>query len=195
MARLTVLYDSCVLYPAPLRDLLVRLARTDLFCVRWAEAIHDEWISNLLQARPDLSAEQLARTRRLMNVAVRDCLVTGYEARIANLTLPDPDDRHVLAAAIEAQAQTIVTFNLRDFPASHLELFEIVAQHPDEFLLHVIALNPLAVREAIEAHQQALKNPPKPPAAYLETLLKQGLPKAVSALEKLCFKSEPERLN
>lgn len=190
MSRLTVLYDSCVLYPAPLRDLLVRLARTDLFRARWTDAIHDEWLGNLLQARPDLSAAQLERTRQLMNAAVRDCLVTGYEARIANLTLPDPNDRHVLAAAIEAQAQIIVTFNLRDFPANQLEPFGIVAQHPDDFLLRVIALNPLTVRETVEVHQQALKNPPKPPADYLETLLKQGLPKATAVLEKLCFKSE-----
>ncbi len=186
MSRLTVLYDACVLYPAPLRDLLVRLAKTDLFRARWTGAIHDEWLGNLLRTRPDLSATQLERTRQLMNAAVRDCLVTGYEARIANLTLPDPDDRHVLAA-IEAQAQVIVTFNLRDFPAHQLEPFGIAAQHPDDFLLRVIALNPLTVRETVEAHQQALKNPPKPPAAYLETLRKQRLPKATAALEKLCF--------
>ncbi len=170
--------------------MLVRLARTDLFRARWTDAIHDEWLGNLLRARPDLSVTQLERTRQLMNAAVRDCLVTGYEARIANLILPDPDDRHVLAAAIEAQAQVIVTFNLRDFPASRLEPFGIAAQHPDDFLLQVIALNPLTVRETVETHQQALKKPPKPPAAYLETLLKQGLPKTVAALEKLCFKSE-----
>jgi predicted nucleic acid-binding protein len=190
MPELTAVYDSCVLYPAPLRDLLVRLARTGLFRARWTDAIHDEWIRNLLEDRPDLSAAQLERTRKLMNAAVRDCLVVGYEGRIDSLTLPDPDDRHVLAAAIEAQAQVIVTHNLRDFPASALQPHGLEAQHPDEFILRVITINPLVVRETVETHQQALKNPPKTSAQYLETLSNQGLPKTVAALSQICFKSD-----
>jgi predicted nucleic acid-binding protein len=190
MPELTAVYDSCVLYPAPLRDLLVRLARTGLFRARWTDAIHDEWIRNLLEDRPDLSAAQLERTRKLMNAAVRDCLVVGYEGRIDSLTLPDPDDRHVLAAAIEAQAQVIVTYNLRDFPASALQPHGLEAQHPDEFILRVITINPLVVRETVETHQQALKNPPKTSAQYLETLSNQGLPKTVAALSQICFKSD-----
>ena len=118
--ELIAVYDACVLYPAPLRDLLIRLARTGLFRARWTDLIHDEWIRNVLGNRSDLTAEQLERTRQLMNAAVRDCLVTGYEHRIEDLNLPDPDDRHVLAAALEAQAQVIVTYNLRDFPTSAL---------------------------------------------------------------------------
>jgi hypothetical protein len=190
MSELIAVYDSCVLYPASLRDLLVRLALTGLFRARWTEAIHDEWIRNVLENRPDLSASQLARTRQLMNAAVRDCLVTGYEWRIDSLTLPDPDDRHVLAAALEAQAQVIVTYNLRDFPADALQPHGIEAQHPDEFILRVIALNPLVVHETVETHQQALKNPPKAPAEYLATLSNQGLPRTVAALSQICFKSE-----
>ncbi len=190
MPELTAVYDACVLYPAPLRDLLVRLARTGLFRARWTDAIHDEWIRNLLEDRPDLSAAQLERTRQLMNAAVRDCLVTGYEGRIDSLTLPDPDDRHVLAATLEAQAQVVVTYNLRDFPASALQPHGLGAQHPDEFILRVIALNSLVVRETVETHQQALKNPPKTSAQYLETLSNQGLPKTVAALSQICFKSE-----
>ncbi|MDX2043835.1 MAG: PIN domain-containing protein [Acidobacteriota bacterium] len=190
MPKLIAIYDSCVLYPAPLRDLLVRLARTDLFRARWTDDIHDEWIGNLLEHRPELSAAQLERTRQLMNAAVRDCLVVGYEKRIENLTLPDPDDRHVLAAAIEAEAQVIVTYNLRDFPAGALQPYGLQAQHPDEFILRVIALDPLVVRETIETHQQALKNPPKTPAQYFETLSNQRLVKAVTALSQICFKSE-----
>jgi hypothetical protein len=96
----TALYDACVLYPAPLRDLLLQLALTDLFRAKWTEAIHDEWTRNLLANRPELKPELLARTRELMNAHVRDCLVEDYEPLVAGLTLPDPDDRHVLAAAI-----------------------------------------------------------------------------------------------
>ncbi len=90
----TVVFDACVLYPAPLRDLLVQLALRDIFSARWTDAIHDEWISNLLESRPDLSREALERTRSLMNSHVRDSLVTGYEGLIPGLLLPDENDRH-----------------------------------------------------------------------------------------------------
>src|SRR5215813_13223617 len=124
-ATLTALFDACVLYPAPLRDLLMWLALTGLFNARWTDQIHDEWIRNVLADRPDLKAEQLERTRLLMNTKVRDCLVTGYDDLIERLTLPDPDDRHVLAAAIRAGADVIVTINLRDFPEPTLAQFSI----------------------------------------------------------------------
>src|SRR4051812_18416187 len=122
MARTVALYDACVLYPFYLRDLLVRLAMTDLIQGRWTDAIHDEWIRNL-SANEGIPIEQLTRTRRLMDGAVLDCLVTGYEPRISTLTLPDPDDRHVLAAAIECEADVIVTKNLADFPQTYLNQF------------------------------------------------------------------------
>jgi len=145
MATFTALFDACVLYPAPLRDFLMRLALTDLFRPRWTEQIHDEWIRNLLQNRSDLTAEQLQRTRTLMNSHVRDCVVTGYEPLIDGLTLPDPDDRHVLAAAIRTRASVIVTCNLKDFPQEVLGPLGLEAQHPDEFITHLIDLNPGAV--------------------------------------------------
>jgi hypothetical protein len=88
-----------VLYSASLRDLLVQLALTDLFQARWTDEIHDEWVRNVLANRPDISPESLARCR-LMDLHVTDCLVTGYESLIPTLTLPDANDRHVLAAAI-----------------------------------------------------------------------------------------------
>src|SRR5271166_4581634 len=108
---------------APLRDLLMRLALTDLFQARWTDRIHDEWTRSVLGNRPDITPESLARCRQLMDEHVPDCLVTGYEALISTLSLPDPDDRHVLAAAVHAGAGYIVTFNLDDFPASVLEQF------------------------------------------------------------------------
>ena len=103
-----VVYDACVLYPAPLRDFLMHLALTELFQARWSDAIHDEWIRNVLADRPNLRS-RLQRTRTLMDKAVPDSLVTGYEPLNEKLDLPDPDDRHVLAAAIRCGAQAIVT--------------------------------------------------------------------------------------
>ena len=128
MSNFTVLYDACVLYPAPLRDLLMHIAVTDLYRAKWTDAIHDEWTRNVLRDRPDLKREQLQRTRDLMNSHARDCLVTGYERLINAVTLPDPDDRHVLAAAIRAGADIIVTFNLNDFPEKYLMPYGIEAQ-------------------------------------------------------------------
>ncbi len=98
-SNFTALYDACVLYSAPLRDLLMQLALTDLFRARWTEQIHDEWIRNLLQKRSDLTLKQLTRTKELMNSHVRDCLVTNHEYLIPSLKLPDPDDKHVLASS------------------------------------------------------------------------------------------------
>jgi predicted nucleic acid-binding protein len=130
-------------------------AVTDLFRARWSDAIHDEWIRNVLKDRPDLSAEQLERTRELMNAHVRDCLVTGYESLIPSLTLPDPDDRHVLAAAIRCGADVIVTFNVKDFPDDALKPFGIEAQHPDDFLAYQLDLAPNVMCAAAKRQRES----------------------------------------
>ena len=185
MATFTALYDACVLYPAPLRDLLMRLAMTDLFRARWTDQIHDEWIRNVRANRPDLTSEQLERTRRLMNANVRDCLVTGYEPLIDGLTLPDPDDRHVLAAAVRTGASIIVTFNLDDFPREILEPLGVETQHPDEFITHLIDLNPGAVCTAAKRQRASLKKPPRTVDEFLETLAQLRLPETVANLREL----------
>lgn len=187
MTSFIVVYDACVLYSAPLRDFLIELALTNLFKARWTDKIHSEWILNVLKNRPDLTLERLTRTKNLMNASVRDCLVTGYEAVIPGLELPDPGDRHVLAAAIRCNASVIVTFNLDDFPAQALAPYGIEAQHPDEFILHLLDLNPVMVCAAAERQRSRLKNPPKTPDEYLDTLLRQGLPQSVTTLGELCY--------
>ena len=126
----TVLYDSNVLHPPGVRYLLVRLGQTGLFRAKWSEQILDEMVRSILRRRPDLDAQRLARTRELMCDAIPNCLVTGYEPLIDGLELPDPDDRHVPAAAIRCSAQVIVTSDLKHFPASALERFNIEAQSP-----------------------------------------------------------------
>lgn len=100
-----MLFDADVLYPSTLRDLLIRIAQAGLVQAKWSDQILDEVFKNISENRPDLDAEALARTRRLMVTAIRDCLVTGYEPLVSALELPDPDDRHVLAAAIKARPQ------------------------------------------------------------------------------------------
>jgi PIN domain len=184
VATFTALYDACVLYPAPLRDLLMWLALTDLFRARWTNTIHEEWIGNLLENRADLTRQRLERTRDLMNRAVPDCLVEGYEGLIPGLSLPDPDDRHVLAAAIRGGADVIVTYNLADFPAEALAPHEIEAQHPDEFIGHLLDLDAGAVCTAVKRHRESLRNPPKTVAEYLDTLAQQSLPQTVTSLQR-----------
>ena len=149
--RFTVVYDACVLYPAPLRDLLMRLALTDL------------------------SRAQLERTRSLMNAYVRDALVDGYQSLVPALELPDPDDRHVLAAAIKCGADLILTFNLDDFPEQALTIHGLGACHPDLFLVNQLNLDAERVCMAMRQQRASLKNPPKTTEEYLTTLEEQGL--------------------
>lgn len=187
MAEFAVVYDANVLYSASLRDFLVELALTKLFDAHWTEAIHSEWIRNVLQNRPDLTIEQLTRTKNLMNSSVEGSLVTGYEEIIPQLQLPDPDDRHVLAAAIHSRSGIIVTFNLRDFPTNTLAQYDIQALHPDDFILSLLNFDSETVCAAAEKQRMRLTNPPKMPNEYLETLVKQGLPHSAYRLRELCY--------
>lgn len=152
------------------------------FRARWTDLIHDEWVRNLLKNRPELDPANLQRTVECMNAAVPDALVTGHEALIAGLNLPDPDDRHVLAAAIRCGASVIVTFNSRDFPEDRLAPFGIEVQHPDEFIDNLFDLDQAAVVAAAQKQRHTLKNPPIDADRHLEILLKQGLIRTVKNL-------------
>lgn len=178
----TAILDANVLYPAPLRDLLMHLAVAGLFKAKWTNAIHDEWMRNLLAHRPDLSRPQLERTRELMNRAVPDALVSGYEPLVPALTLPDPDDRHVLAAAIRAGADGIITFNRKDFPERVLAGYGLEALHPDDFLLGLLDQDTTSVLTALRNQRAGLRHPPKTADELLELLKSQGLPRSLARL-------------
>ena len=183
-SNFTVIYDACVLYPAPLRDFLMHLALTDLFRACWTNTIHDEWIRNVLKQRPDLTAENLERTRSLMNANVRDCLVTDFEHLIPSIELPEGEDRHVVAAAIRAGASLIVTFNLKDFPRERLDTYNLAARHTDDFVVDLLDLNAAVVCAAAANHRRSLKNSPKTADEYLDTLTKQELTQTVRLLRE-----------
>jgi predicted nucleic acid-binding protein len=182
--QIIAVYDANILYPAPLRDLFVRIAQSGLVQAKWTETIHEEWIRNVLKNRQDTTLERLTRTRQLMDLAVRDCLVTGYEILIDSMTLPDPNDRHVLAAAIRAGADAIVTFNLKDFPESALTEYGIAAYHPDEFLVHLMGLAPGIVCASLKRQRESLRNPTQTVAELLTTLERQGLIETVVKLRE-----------
>ena len=183
-----VVYDANVLYPAPLRDLLLRIGAAGIVQARWTEEILDECFRNILANRPDLKPDSLRRTRDLMNASIPDCLVKGYEPLMAGLHLPDAKDRHVLAAGIHAGAQVIVTHNLKDFPNKALSPFSIEAMAPDDFMLDAIDLSPGAVVRVVEEQAAALRRPPHTVNELLEKLRGQGLVQTVAKLNELLGK-------
>jgi len=178
----TVLYDANVLYPNTLRDLLIRIAQSGMVQAKWTNAILDEMVEALRRNRPDVPAGKLERLRGLMNKAVRDCLVTDYEPLLEGLKLPDPDDRHVLAAAIKAGAQVIVTRNLKDFPESTLTQWNIEAKSPDAFILDQVHIDVRAVAASVRQIADSRTNPPEGIDDVLTQLERDGLVESVIAL-------------
>jgi hypothetical protein len=178
----TAIIDACILYSAPLRDLIVRTAQAGLLQARWTDEIHEEWIRNLLKNNPRVSRERLERTRSLMDDAVRDCLVAGYSTFIPSLTLPGPDDRHVLAAAIQGNAGVIVTFNLSDFPPGAVAPLAVEARHPDDFFSELLDATVDAFCEAVRLRRQGLRNPPMTVEEFLAKLEGAGIPLTVARL-------------
>jgi hypothetical protein len=184
MSYYTAFLDANILYPAPMRDLFLQLAVTDLFRARWSADIHREWIEALLKRDPRRDRGALERTRDQMDAAIRDGLVTGYETLIPSLALPDLDDRHVLAAAIVGHCDVIVTQNLRHFPEAVLAEYEIEAQLPDDFLSNHLDLAPGVFVSAVKKVRARLKNPPFTAAEYLQNLAMVGLTSTTLELEQ-----------
>ena len=177
-----VVYDASVLYPSTLRDLLIRLAQSGLVSAKWTDRILDEVFLSLRKNRPDLDPERLDRTRSLMVRAVRDCMVKGWEPLVDAVDLPDPDDRHVVAAAVRARAQLIVTSNVRDFPASQLTRWDIEPRSPDDFVLDQIDLSGNTVYAAVQQIADSWNRPPGTVHDVLAVLERGGLVRSVAAL-------------
>lgn len=179
---ITAVLDANVLYAAAIRDFFMWIAADDVFAARWTERIQEEWMRNLLTKRPELERACLQRTQDLMNENVDECPVTGYEQHLDVVNLPDPNDHHVLAAAIECDAGYIVTFNLKDFPGTATQAYGIQAIEPDDFCELLMKDQPQAVIQAAEQHRQSLSRPAKTPDEYLSTLEQQGLKRTAHVL-------------
>lgn len=167
--------DASALYPSLLRNILMWLAEKDLFRPHWSAQVQDEWTRAVLRDRPDLSPARVERTRRLMDQHAEAALVSCYERLIETISLPDADDRHVLAAALHCEAQILVTANLRDFPEAVLAPRGIEAQHPDAFILCLFNTSPEGVIDALRELRASLKNPPMTATALLAEMARQGL--------------------
>lgn len=183
-AAFTAFFDANVLYPFQLRDLIMRLAVRDLFRAKWSAAVHDEWTAAVRRNHADIDSAKLQQTRALMDAHARDAVVTGYEYLLEPFAklLPDPADAHVLAAASHGRADVIVTANMRDFPDEVLDRFQLHAQHPDEFIAHLIDLDTARAISAVHDARQALVNPPRSVEEFLALLERAGLPQTVALL-------------
>lgn len=176
MSRFIAILDASVLFSIRATNLALHAANEGLYQPRWSPDIHEEWTRSLLAKNPAADPQRIVYRRTTMDGAFPSALVSGYESLVPSITLPDPDDRHVVAAAIAARADVIVTFNTRDFPAEALAPFGLEAQHPDVFLLHQLTLNwPRFLVAARKARQQ-MKAPPHTVAAFLDGLRRANLP-------------------
>ena len=163
---------------------LRRVGQTGLFRAKWTERILDEWVAALLKRRPELGPS-LARQRELMRVALGEAEVAGFEKLLPIVPpLPDPDDAHVVAAAMEYGAEVIVTFNLEDFPGEVLGPLGLEAQQPDTFVRHLIDLHREAVGEMVEQMALAKARPPMSYDEVLEVLHRRGLVESVRELRR-----------
>ncbi len=183
-SRLVALYDASVLYPSLIRNLLMVLGTETLVAARWTDTIHEEWTRNLRLAQPDLTLERLDHIRGLMEKALPDATVSGFESLIPTLTLPDPDDRHVLAAAVYAGADLIVTQNLKHFPVLALEPHGVQALTPDALLCRLLDFEPSATRLALEKLRLSFRNPPFDRARLLNRLAEVGLGDSAQRLQE-----------
>lgn len=182
--RLVAVLDASVLYSIRATNLLLEVATHRAFEPRWSDTIHDEWTRSLLNKNPNVDPAKIAKRRRDMDSFFPRARVTGFETVSASLVLPDLDDRHVLAAAIVANAHMIVTFNVRDFPLDALTPHGIEVVHPDAFLLELLDHDPAAVTTSAAAVRQRLHAPPQSPSDFLRALTKAGLPRLAYELAR-----------
>lgn len=165
--------DTNVIYPIVIRDLLFWFAFYELYTPKWSTTIFREWKDVMI--RKDITEEEAEKRVQKANSAFPDALVSNYESLIINLTLPDENDRHVLAAAIKSNADIIVTNNLKDFPKEYLNSFGVNAKSADDFLTDIIDLNPDIAIIAFKEMVLNRRNPNMDEFEVLESLRRVGL--------------------
>ncbi|MCL1898168.1 MAG: PIN domain-containing protein [Micrococcales bacterium] len=170
------LLDSNVLVPMALTDTLLRAAERGLFSPLWSVTILNEVRSALIRTRPDLSEPRIDSRLRAMNSQFPDAGITGFESLVNDLHFPDPDDRHVVAAALHGQATVIVTANLKDFPKASLDALGLEATSPDQFLRDLIDLFPGDIMDILAEQEAALTYSPVRSTDVLSALVRAGVP-------------------
>lgn len=179
--QIKIVLDANVLFSARLRDLWMELGSTGLVQLHWTDRIEAEWIEAILRSRPELE-NHLRRTAALMRKFMPGAAISDIEGNEAELLLPDPNDRHVLAAAITCGASSIATFNLKDFPADIVMGHGVAARTPDDIFLEIAAADPEGFLSAVAAVRSRLKAPPVPADNYVAGLARAGCPKIAAML-------------
>jgi predicted nucleic acid-binding protein len=177
----SALLDTCVLYPAYLCDCLLRLAEAEAYRPLWSSDILVELRRNVIEA--GIPADRVDRRIANMSQSFPDAMVTGYES-LVNGMANDPKDRHVLAAAVRANAEVIVTFNVRDFPGSALKPCDIVAIHPDDFLLDQLDLYPSLTIGVLRRQAASYRREPTTVGRLLPLLERAGLPRFTAEVRR-----------
>jgi hypothetical protein len=176
--------DACILYPFHLRNIVVQSAVDRLVDARWTDEIHEEWIRNLVAGGPAIPRERLQITRRLMDDALPNAMVSRYDEHIPRVTLPDPNDRHVAAAAIAANAHLILTWNLRHFPAEELGKFGLRGATPDAFLSSVFSEVPDLVIGSLANARRNLTKSRVSASEFIRILASQKLVQLANLVEQ-----------
>jgi hypothetical protein len=164
------LLDASVLHPWVVCDLLLRLAERRLYRPAWSEAILDELVESLVERMPERE-ERFRRRREHMEAAFAEAMTRRPE-RFASAVPPavDEGDRHVVAAALAARADVIVTDNIRDFAPDDLAEVGLLVQTADEFLIHQWWLDPSGVVEEIMAMAASTARPSLTARQVLQSL-------------------------
>jgi len=178
------IFDASILYPFHLRNILVQAAVDRLVDARWTDEIHEEWMRNLIADAPTIPLARLKATRQLMNSALPGATVSGYGHLIPTLELPDPNDRHVVAAAIAARARLILTWNLRDFPTATLKKHGLHRQTPDAFLAELFDREPDLMVSSLANARRNLNKSRVSAAEFIDILASQKLTQLVTRLKK-----------
>lgn len=170
-----VIYDASVLFPFHVAHLLTFLATNRLVHARWTRAIEREWVERSLEKLTGLERSSVERRRDLMSVAVPDALVSNYEHRTLGIEFPDPDDRHVVAAALECGASVIVTRDKKHFTAAALEPYGLRRVDPDDLLCDRLIDLPELTLDVVEQARRSLSRSQPDAASYLQIIDDAGL--------------------
>jgi PIN domain len=179
------LLDACVLVPNALCDTLLRFAEAGFYRPLWSQQILDEVFSAVCRIHPEIDPARVQHRLDSMSQAFSGANVVGWEAVAAGQDLPDANDRHVLAAAIAGGGQSLVTFNLQDFPEAALGPVGVEARHPDEFLLDQLDLFPSVALDVLVSQAADMSKPPSDLAGLLNRLERCGVPSFAEAVRRL----------
>ena len=173
-SRYTALLDANVLFGKLQCDAMLSLAHAGLYAAKWSAHIEREWLRTRLLKFPGTDVANMNKARAMAET-IPDCMVFGYEKFIDCLDLPDPDDRHVLAAAIVGHADAIITNNIKDFPAAVLDRHSIEVQTPDTFIVNQLTLHQTRALAALRQMRLRWQNPAHTPETLVDLFEKRGM--------------------